>query len=328
VYFGFDDEQLAVRDTVGALLDDRCPPAAVERAWSEGGSASLRGLWVELAALGVQGLLVPESSGGSGLGEVTLSLIMAETGRVALPLPIMETAAVGVPIVTAAGDPDGVLPQLIDGSLLLTVASGSLCPAASMADLFIIDEPGGAVLYARESVEVEPVTSVDRTRDLGRVRPRSGRSGTRLPGSVLDRAALATAAQLIGLGRQMVEMTVEYVKQRRQFSVPIGSFQAVKHHLADATLQMEFAAPVVWAAAFDLSEGSEERARSISHAKAAASEAAYVAGRAALQCHGAMGYTDEYRLHMWMKRAWCLAAAHGSPAWHRDRIGRELGCDR
>jgi len=231
-------------------------------------------------------------------------------------------------MVLAAGDPDGVLPQLVDGSLALTVASGSLCPASSTADLFIIDEPGGAVLYRRDSVDVEPVASVDRTRDLGRVRARSDRSagsGTRLPGSALDRAALATAAQLIGLGREMVRMTVEYVKQRRQFSVPIGSFQAVKHHLADATLQMEFAAPAVWAAAVALSEGSEQRSRSVSLAKAAASDASYAAGRAALQCHGAMGYTDEYRLHLWMKRAWCLAAAHGSAAWHRDRIGRELG---
>ena len=328
MYFGFDDDQLAVRDTVGALLDDRCPLAAVEQAWEEGGSTSLRGVWGELAALGVQGLLAPESSGGSGLGDVTLALILAETGRVALPLPIMETAAVGVPMVMAAGDPDGVLAQLIDGSLVLTVATGSLCPAATLADLFIIDGPSGAVLYRRDSVDVEPVASVDRTRDLARVRPRSGPSagsGTPLNGFAFDRAALATAAQLIGLGREMVRMTVEHVKPRRQFSVPIGSIQALKHHLADATLRMEFAAPTVWAASLALSEASEEQTRSISLAKATASDAAYAAGRVALQCHGAMGYTDEYRLHLWMKRAWCLAAAHGSAAWHRDRIGRELG---
>jgi len=327
MHFGFDDEQLAVRDTVAALLDKQCGLPALQAAWAAGSGASLRGLWGELAALGVQGLLIPEDAGGSGLDEVTMALVLAETGRVALPLPIMETAAVGVPLLVAAGDPAGVIPRLVDGSLVLTVTTGEagLAPAAGLADLFVLDTPDGPVMYRRHEVDLEPVVSVDRTRDLARVRARPGCEGTSIGSQpVHDRAALGSAAQLIGLGRELVRTTVEYVKERRQFGVPVGSFQAVKHHLADAALQIEFAAPAVWAAAA-LDEGETTRARAVSMAKAMASDAATGAARTALQCHGAMGYTDDYHLHLWMKRVWCLAAAHGSSTDHRDQVGRELG---
>ncbi len=319
MHFGFDDDQLAARDTVGALLDKQCPLEAVQQAWADGDARFLRDVWRDLAAVGVQGLLAPEGAGGSGLDEVTLALVLAETGRVAFPLPIAETAAVGVPLIVAAGDPAGVLAGLIGGDLVLTMTTGParLAPSASQADLFVID----STLYRRDEVDIAPVASVDRSRDLGRVTPRTALAGVPLPGAeAAARAARATAAQLIGVGREMVRLTVDYVKQRHQFGVPIGSFQAVKHHLADAHLQMEFAAPAVWAAAIN-----PDDTKSVSLAKALASEAATAAARVALQCHGAMGYTDEYRLHLWMKREWTLAAAHGSAAWHRDRIAKELG---
>lgn len=320
MFFGFDEQQLAVRDAVGSLLDKQCDVGALQRCWAGGGAGSLRGLWSELAVMGVQGALAPESAGGGGFDLVTMALILAEAGRVAVPLPVAETAAVGVPLVVAAEDPTGVLAGLVEGSLVMTVASGGLAPAASISDLFLLD---GAVLYRRDEVDIEPVKSVDLTRDLARVTPRA--EGVRLASGGADLAALAAAAELIGLGREMIRMTVEYVKEREQFGVPIGSFQAVKHHLADATMHVEFAAPAVWAAAHQVDVGSPDRVRAVSLAKAAASEAAVLAGRKALQCHGAMGYSYEYPLHMWMKRAWCLAAAHGTAAEHRDRIGRELG---
>jgi alkylation response protein AidB-like acyl-CoA dehydrogenase len=331
--FAFDDDQIAVRDTVGALLDKRCSLAALEAVWRDGDASSMRDLWVELASVGVQGLLAPEGAGGSGLDDVSMALVLAEAGRVALPLPIGDSAGVGVPVLHEAGDPGGFVAGLVDGSIVLSVASeqsGRMVAGASLADLFLLEEREGLFLHERAEVNLERLTSVDRTRDLARVVPLG--SGLPVEGTVLDRAALAAAAQLIGLGREMVGMTVGYVKDRHQFGVPVGSFQAVKHHLANATLQMEFAAPVVWAAAAEMaSPGGSDRAdraslaKAVSLAKAMASDAALLAGRAALQCHGAMGYSDEYRLHMWMKRTWCLAASHGSAAWHRDRIGRELG---
>ena len=140
-----------------------------------------------------------------------------------------------------------------------------------------------------------------------------------------DRAALGTAAQLIGLSRRMLDLTVAYVKERKQFGVPIGSFQAVKHHLADARLQIEFAAPAVYRAAWSLASNSPTAARDVSMAKAMASDCAHLVGRKSLQCHGGIGYTVEYDLHLFLKRAWALERSWGDAAWHRDRVGRAIG---
>src|SRR5690606_32947182 len=116
-----------------------------------------------------------------------------------------------------------------------------------------------------------------------------------------------------------------YVTERTQFGVPVGSFQAVKHHLADALKELAFARPAVQRAAHSLAVGAPTRARDVSMAKAMASDAAWFVGRQALQCHGAIGYTVEHDLHLYMKRTWALAKAWGDPAWHRDRVGRAIG---
>jgi alkylation response protein AidB-like acyl-CoA dehydrogenase len=140
-----------------------------------------------------------------------------------------------------------------------------------------------------------------------------------------ERAALGTAAQLIGLGRRMLELTVAYVTERHQFGVPIGSFQAVKHHLADARLALEFAAPAVWRAAWSLAEVEATAQRDVSMAKAMAAEAAHLVGRKALQCHGGIGYTVEYDLHLYLKRTWALEQLWGNSAWHRRRVATAIG---
>jgi alkylation response protein AidB-like acyl-CoA dehydrogenase len=139
-----------------------------------------------------------------------------------------------------------------------------------------------------------------------------------------DRGALGTAAQLCGLADRMIEMTVEYVKERKQFGVPVGSQQAVKHHLANARLALEFARPLVYRAAYSIAHDDPQRSDHVSMAKAQASDAAETAARVALQCHGAIGYTTEYDLHLYMKRTWALARAWGDAAWHRARVERRL----
>ena len=139
-----------------------------------------------------------------------------------------------------------------------------------------------------------------------------------------DRGAWGTAAYLLGLSHRMLHLTVRYVGEREQFGVPIGSFQAIKHHLADATLQLSFARPAVYRAAWSLATGAPDRTRDVSMAKAMASDAALLMGRKALQCHGAIGYTEEADLHLFLKRSWALARTWGDAAWHRDRIGRAL----
>ena len=106
--------------------------------------------------------------------------------------------------------------------------------------------------------------------------------------------------------------------------MPIGSFQAVKHHLANARLALEIARPLVYRAAWFIAHDDPEREVAVSLAKASASDAATLAARVALQCHGAIGYTTEYDLHLFMKRAWALAATWGDAAWHRARVERAI----
>jgi alkylation response protein AidB-like acyl-CoA dehydrogenase len=107
--------------------------------------------------------------------------------------------------------------------------------------------------------------------------------------------------------------------------VPVGSFQAVKHQLADAHKDLAFARPVVHRAAHSLATGSADRSRDVSMAKALAGDAAWRAGRVALQCHGAIGYTVEHDLHLYLKRTWALAKSYGDAGWHRDRVARAIG---
>jgi alkylation response protein AidB-like acyl-CoA dehydrogenase len=134
----------------------------------------------------------------------------------------------------------------------------------------------------------------------------------------VDLVALGAAAQLIGLGQRMLDLTVAYVKQREQFGVAIGSFQAVKHHLADALKEIAFARPAVYRA------GAAPTTVNIAMAKAMASDAASFTGRQALQCHGAIGYTVEYELHRYLQQTWKLARTFGDAAWHRERIAHQL----
>jgi alkylation response protein AidB-like acyl-CoA dehydrogenase len=135
-----------------------------------------------------------------------------------------------------------------------------------------------------------------------------------------DRAAVATGAELLGLARRMVEIAADYAKERRQFGSPIGSFQAVKHLLAGARVALEFARPVVYAAAWSLDEGTPDASRASSTAKAYASDAAVEAARVALQVHGAIGYTWECDLHLFLKRTWALSESWGSAGHHRMRV--------
>lgn len=335
MHFGFHDDQVAVRDAVSGFLEKRADLAYLQGAWKDPAGEGTWSVWRELAGMGVPGLLVPESVGGSGFDWVTMALVLTEAGKAALPLPLLETAAIGMPLLQAAGDPAGIMASLLSGDAVLTVSAGesALAPASSRADWFLLGTESGSRLYRRDQVEIAPEASVDRTRDLARITPIG-------PGHLLDTppsvpgiagaGAVGSAALLVGLGRALIGMTVDYVKDRKQFGVPVGSFQAVKHHLADAAMRVEFAAPAVWAAAHELSRPDADpqgRGRPVSLAKAMASDAASFAARQALQCHGAMGYTDDYHLHMWLKRVWCLAAAYGTSRQHRRHIGVSLGVD-
>jgi hypothetical protein len=182
------------------------------------------------------------------------------------------------------------------------------------------------------AVTVEPVSSLDPTRRLGIPRW-SPTAETRVltgPGAAAairrtaDRAAVATGAELLGLSERMITIAAEYARERQQFGRPIGSFQAVKHLLAGAQVRLEFARPVVYGAAWALDHDAPDASRAASVAKAYASDAATEAARASLQVHGAIGYTWECDLHLFLKRAWALAEAWGSATDHRALVLEDL----
>jgi alkylation response protein AidB-like acyl-CoA dehydrogenase len=132
--------------------------------------------------------------------------------------------------------------------------------------------------------------------------------------------ALATAAQLVGAGQALLDAAVEYAKKRSQFGRVIGSYQAIKHKLADVHIALELARPLVYGAALSLADQSPDTPRDVSAAKAAASDAALLAARSALQTHGAIGFTAEHDLSLWLLRVQALRSAWGDLATHRRRV--------
>jgi alkylation response protein AidB-like acyl-CoA dehydrogenase len=319
--FAFTEDQLAFRDAVRALLEKECPASVVRDAWTNQTGRSVSA-WEQLAAMGVLGVLAPEADGGLGLTELDLVLLLEESGRAGLPEPLVEHAAVGVPLLDDAS-------RAAAGEVTITAvfADETVVPWGESADLLLLHRHGRLYLAERGAVTLAPIESVDGARRLTEVEwdPATATAlGADVAPGTFDRGALGTAAQLCGLAARMIDMTVEYAKERTQFGSPIGSFQAVKHQLADARLALEFAQPLVYRAAWSIATSDAEQGVHVSMAKAKASSAALLAGRAGLQCHGAMGYSYEYDLHLFMKRAWVLAAAWGDARWHRTRIRRAL----
>jgi alkylation response protein AidB-like acyl-CoA dehydrogenase len=334
VRFAFTDDQKLFRDSLRALLEKECTADVVRRAWAaqmEGRSPSL---WGKLAELGVVGLAVPEAHGGLGLSEIDFVLLLEESGRAALPEPIVETSAVGAPLLAECANAELSsvwLSRVAAGKARLAVGleNAPFVADAHVADLLLLQRGDELHALSRDDVEVAAEHSVDGARRLFRVswspsprtRVAAGPPAKAAMERAFDRGALGASAMLLGLARHLVDATVEYAKVRKQFGSAIGSFQAIKHHLANALVKLEFARPVVYRAAYSMSRASEASPLHVSMAKAYASDAAVLASRAALQCHGAIGYSYEHDLHLWMKRTWALAAAWGDAAWHRARAG-------
>ncbi len=320
--FAFTESQLDFRDGLAALLAKECPPERVRDAWTNETGRS--GTWAALAEMGVVGLTAPAANGGLGMAETDLVLLLEETGRACLAEPIVETTAVAVPALAEAESPR--LADLVEGRATATVLDtrSDLVVWADSADVVIALRDDGIHLEKIQACGLVPQRSVDGSRRLARL---SGEwsDDTRIGDEhaaalAFDRGALSTAAQLIGLGRWMLDTAVAYAGEREQFGAKIGTFQAVKHHLANARLALEFAAPLVYRAAESVAQDREHRDVHVSLAKATASDAAETVARVALQCHGAIGYTTEYDLHLYLKRTWALARSWGDARSHRRRI--------
>lgn len=334
--FAFTDDQKMFRDTVRDVLQRECTPDVVRAAW-EGRDEGARAVWSTLGETGVIGMMASDAVGGAGLSELDLLLPLEETGYGAFPGPIVDTAAVGIPLLEACGtdaQKERWLRPAVRGETKIVVAfeGDEIVAHAGSADLVILQREGNGYCLPSEAVEVTRERSVDRTRELGLLRCDVG-PAQRMRDDVdhqavfslgKERATLATAAQLVGLSRRMLDMSVRYAKDREQFGKPIGAQQAVKHRLADALIEQELARPLVYRAGWALATRVDDAEVAVSLAKIYAARAAGFVAKAALQVHGAIGYSTEYDLHMWMKRVWALAAAHGDGAHHRERVGRHM----
>ncbi len=326
--FAFTEDQVLFRAAVAELLDAECTPEVVRAAW-EGSMEPARGVWSKLVEQAVPALGAPERVGGMGMGAMDLIGIVEAAGRTALPGPFVETVFVAPLALDGEAGTDEVLSALAAGRRLTAGVAGSPLPHSGWADYVLQVSARAAVLAPREAVSFEPVQSVDRTRDtalasLDPEDPRVVALGPEAAARIRDAAALGAAAQLMGLASWMIDTSVDYAKVREQFRKPIGAFQAVQHHLADARAAIHSATPLVHRAAHSLAVRSAGASLHVSMAKAQASDAASLAARKALQVHGAIGYSTEHDLHFWMKRTWALARAWGDAAHHRERVAAAL----
>lgn len=287
--FALSTEQRELAASVHALLSATDVPA-VNTAWAAGDHDPGLDLLGKLAKIGVAELAdLP----------VEQVVVFEELGRHAVPGPLIESYAVA-PALGISG--------VVPGDLA-TVALPPHVPYALDADVatpYVVD--GDAVCRAAPGALL---TSVDPVRRLFEVRPGEW-VGT--AEDVLDRGVLCQAAQLVGLGRGLLDQASEYVTQRRQFGRAVGEFQAVKHHLANVLVALEFARPLVHAAAVS------GETRDVSAARVAAADAVYLAARAALQVHGAIGFTREHALSWWLLKVTALRSAWGTQTWHRRRV--------
>jgi alkylation response protein AidB-like acyl-CoA dehydrogenase len=330
--FAFTEDQILFRDTVRDLFANECPPELVRAAW-EGDTGRVPGLWAKLAEMGVVGLTAPEAAGGLAMTEIDLVLLLEEAGRAAVPEPLTEHTAVAIPLLRDHAPTSDLLASAAAGTALVGVGLASpYVLYGAQADVVLLAH--GDEVHAVPSAEIgfTAERSVDYSRRLASVewtptestRIVGGPEGAQAQADAFDRGAVAAAAQCVGVAQRLIDVTVDYVGQREQFGKVVGSYQAVKHHLANALIAVEFARPMAYVAAYAVATGAPHRSREVSMAKVLASDAVDKAARTALQCHGAIGYTFEYDLQLWMKRGWTLAASWGDAAFHRNRVGEAL----
>lgn len=338
--FTFTDDQLAFREAISRFLMVEAAPEVLREIWEtdSGRSPDLRS---KMAEQGLTALSVPESAGGMGMGDTVWSLMTQELGYYGIPDSLADTAYVACGLLRdlpeGVSDRQGWLEGIADGSLRIAIGDpvNPLVADAHLADLLLMAHADEVHLVPRALIDVEANNSIDASRRLMRVtwepssatRVVESEAGQALWNTTLSRGALSVAGQLLGLAQRMLDLSVDYAAQRKQFGKPIGSFQAIKHHLADIAGKIEFAKPVLYRAADAMEQGDPLADIHVSQAKLACGEAAWLAARHGIQVHGAMGYTWEVDLQMFMKRAWALDAAWGDRGFHKSRIADAILAD-
>ena len=312
--FALTDEQRGFARSLDDLLTGSEVPSVV-RAWADGEHASGLKLWRRLADLGVTGLLVPESAGGLDADPVDLVVAFEALGRHAIPGPWIPSVAY-LPVLAA--DDKELLTALAEGEMA-TAAVPPHTPLAVDADVasrvFLVQ---GASFHVGDPGELR--RSVDPARRLFEVAAGETIADLDTAAAAYDMAVLACSAQLLGAGERLLSESVAYAKTRTQFGRPIGEFQALKHDLAGVKVALDFARPLIHGAALSIGGHSSDAPRDVSAAKVASGDAAYRSARTALQVHGAIGYTAEHDLGLWITKVRALVGTWGTASDHRARV--------
>jgi len=327
VDFELSADQEALRDAAADLLAARSSSEIVRKAVDAGGRPD-EALWSAMVDQGWCGIAVSEDAGGIGLGWVEAAVLLEQVGAAVAPAPILGQL---VALDVLAGTEWG--PGLVDGSRVATVADGldRVIPFAPVADVVVVceDDRVRAVDLTGHQPVAEPAMDVTRTIGWLRTDALAGAPRTDLGGGpeaerVRDVAAVAYSAEMLGIAQRVLDLSVEYAKDRVQFGRPIGSFQAVKHRCADMLVDVEGMRSAVYWAAWCVANGHEDASVAASTAKCWCSDAVTRVTSSALQVHGGIGFTWEHDVHLYLKRAHLDTISFGTAADHRTRLARLL----
>lgn len=348
----YSDTEEALRDSVRRLFADRCPPEAITAVY-DAAPQDFSGVWRALTAdLGLAGLLIPEELGGAGATAREAAVVMEEIGRAVAPVPYLTSAVVATVALLQSGD-TATVKDLAAGALTAALAvplsatpgdaitgvspgiTGRVASVAGAleADVLLVPVagPDGVELHtvARDTagVRVTPVLSLDMTRPLADVdftdaastRVGAGSADAAIAAALETGAALLASEQL-GIATWCFETTLTYAKQRKQFGRAIGSYQAIKHRLADLWIEVNSAAAAARYAADTCAREDGDAAIAAAVAQAYCSGTAVHAAEECVQLHGGLGMTWEYPAHLYLKRAKSDQLAFGTAYRHRARL--------
>jgi alkylation response protein AidB-like acyl-CoA dehydrogenase len=349
--FELSEDQIALRDGARELLDG-VSPTDVVRQVVDAGTGRSDEIWSAMVEQGWLGVALPEDRGGLGFGTVELAVLLEEIGRHATPVPFAPTV-LAITALDAAGEsdafdrlvageasaavawsarPDAVTAQEAGGDWALTGRPDPSVGAPSAAIALVTAEaPGGPGLFVVDVDDAQrpaPEAAMDRTRELGwyhfDASPARRIGDADAVEALLDQGAVLSSAEMLGGAGRVLDMTVEYAKDRVQFGRPIGSFQALKHRCADMLVDVEGMRSTVYWAAWCIGAGDPEASVAASTAKIWGADASKRVMSSGLQVHGGIGFTWEHDLHFFLKRSQLDQLTFGDAAYHRTRLAALL----
>ena len=349
--YDLSEDQIALRDGARELLDGVSGTDAVRRVFDDG-SATSDSIWSAMVEQGWLGVALAEEQGGLGFGIVELAVMLEEIGRHATPVPFAPTV-LALDALDRAGRTDDVA-ALVSGEVVGAVAwsaradavlaapagagwtltgraDPTLAPSQASILLVVAEAPDGPGLFRVDLDAVgrpTPEPAMDRTRQIAWVdlaeTPAERIGDADAVTALVDRGAVFACAEMLGGAGRVLDLTVDYAKDREQFGRPIGSFQALKHRCADMLVDVEGMRSTVYWAAWCLGADDPERSVAASTAKIWTADASKRVMASALQIHGGIGFTWEHDLHFFLKRAQLDQRTFGTAAWHRDRLAALL----